>query len=172
MAATGAVVNHSGCWLQVAEPLISAIGLSPADRQCSRDATRSAAAPSLMLEAFPAVIVPSGANAGFRVRKLGFVELCRSFVRATTWRVGLPFRGDLDGHDLGSKAPLAIACTGARVASDREIVLLGPAEVIFVRAELAAGSHVLSGRRRPRDRRGSWSREVRHGPADSPRAPW
>ncbi len=94
MAAMGAVVNHSGCWLQVAAPLMTAIGLSFAARQCSGEATRSAAAPSLMLEAFPAVIVPSGTNAGLRARSLASSNFAgpSSFVT----RVVLPLDGYLD----------------------------------------------------------------------------
>lgn len=53
------VVNHSGSWRNVAEPTILASGLSKSTH-ASIEATSKAAAPSLMLEAFPAVIVPLG----------------------------------------------------------------------------------------------------------------
>ena len=72
------------------------------------DATRSAAAPSLMLEAFPAVIVPSGSNAGFSARSLASSNLAGPSSAETRGR--LPLIDDLDRHDLGRrKTPSAIA---------------------------------------------------------------
>ena len=141
IAATGAVVNHSGCWLQVAAPLMTAIGLSLAARQCSGDATRSAAAPSLMLDAFPAVIVPSRTECRLERSQLGLVEFRRAFVGRDA--SCLPSGRDLDRHDFGVEDAVGDRLPGTGVASHGEIVLLGPAEVILLGADLAAGSHVL-----------------------------
>ena len=57
-APTGAMVNHSGSRLKAAAPTIRAVGFRPNSVQADSEATSSAAAPSLMLEALPAVIVP------------------------------------------------------------------------------------------------------------------
>ena len=95
-----------------------------------------------MLEAFPAVIVPSGANAGLSERSFASSNFAGPSSAET--RVVFPLERDFDRHDLGLEDAGGDRLAGAGVASDGEIVLLRPAEVVLLGTELAAGSHVLA----------------------------
>ncbi len=59
IAPAGAVVNHSGACACPAAPTMRASGFQPRAAATSAAASTSAAAPSLIDEALPAVIVPS-----------------------------------------------------------------------------------------------------------------
>ena len=89
MASIGATVNHIGSRDAVEYPTILASGLIPLVFAFSADISTTAAAPSLMVEAFPAVTVPSFWNAGFRDGSLETFPLPgSSSTRKTT---GSPF---------------------------------------------------------------------------------
>ena len=61
-------MNHSGAPLKTAPPTIRACGESPSSFTLAAEPTSKAAAPSLMLDALPAVTVPSGLKTGFKAR--------------------------------------------------------------------------------------------------------
>ncbi|MCY1534379.1 hypothetical protein D9M68_697490 [compost metagenome] len=66
MACTGATGNCPGANAAAAWPTIRARGVSPDISACRCRVSTSAAAPSDIEEAFPAVTVPSGVNTGFK----------------------------------------------------------------------------------------------------------
>ena len=65
MAMEGVVVNHIGSCAASAKPRIFAIGFIPSSCAFSLLINTTAAAPSLMVEAFAAVTVPSFVKTGF-----------------------------------------------------------------------------------------------------------
>ena len=79
-----------------------------------------------MLEALPAVTVPSGPKAGFRPAQLRLVELARALVLAD--RRGLAPDRDRHRHDLVGEDLVVDRLAGPGVAADGEVVLLLPGE--------------------------------------------
>src|SRR5690606_26963678 len=107
IALTGAVVNHSGSWENVAWPTILAIGSSPSLAALSALVSTVAAAPSEMLEELAAVTVPSLRKAGRRPGILDTSERpgCSSVSYSTS-----PLRVDtLTGTISSLNAPDSIA---------------------------------------------------------------
>ena len=105
------------------------------------EATSRAAAPSLMLEALPAVTVPSGPKAGFRPRSFASSNLRGPLVGGE--RGGLAPDGDLHRHDLVGGDARLDGLAGAGVAADGEVVLqlLGEAELLGT--TVGEDAHVL-----------------------------
>ncbi len=79
MASVGAMVNHSGCRAASAQLTMRARGLRLWVLRAFSLATRMAAAPSLILEALAAVMVPSGLKAGLRAGILSNFASARLF---------------------------------------------------------------------------------------------
>ena len=85
--------------------------------------TMTAAAPSEICDALPAVIVPSFENAGRRAaERLGGGAGAHAFVGVDHDRVALALR-DRDRRDLVGEAPFLLRGGGALVALGRELVL-------------------------------------------------
>src|SRR4051794_18956967 len=111
MAAAGAVVNHCGSWAWLETPTMRARGLHPRDSAVSAPASTSAAAPSLIGGALPAVMVPSFWKAGRSDGSLSgspFVGVSSSMTRR-----GGPFRC---GTSTGTISPLNFPSAWARRA--------------------------------------------------------
>ena len=70
VALVGVVVNHLGSCDESANEIIFARGLSPSSLAFSKLIRMIAAAPSLMVDAFPAVTVPSFLKTGFNFLNL------------------------------------------------------------------------------------------------------
>ena len=104
-------------------------GLRPSAWHFSGEATSSAAAPSLMLEALPAVTVPSALKAARRPRILRLVELVQALVLAD--RRGLAPDGDRDRSDLVDEDLVGDRLAGPGVALDGEVVLLLPGDAVL-----------------------------------------
>ena len=70
IAKDGAVVKWAGSWAASPQPLILAIGFNPNSSTFSLEANTRAAAPSLIVEEFGAVTVPSVTKAGLTALNL------------------------------------------------------------------------------------------------------
>ena len=139
--ATGAIVNHSGSTAALASATIFASTGSRAPPRASPLAITSAAAPSLIDDAFAAVTVPS-----LRERR---PQAARTSTgrRAPAPRPGRrrrsPFFAAIS-HGTISPLNLPLACAGARapVGLGRERVLVLAGEAVLRRDHVAAVAHV------------------------------
>ncbi len=120
-----------------------ASGVFPRSRAQLSVATASAAAPSLMPDALPAVTVPSFAwNAALRAASFSTVVPARGYSSRST-RTGAPFRcGTIDGHDFVCKPAVADRPLGARLALRGEAVLFLSAHPVLHRDCLGGVPHV------------------------------
>src|SRR5690606_20706309 len=115
MAATGAVVNHSGAWEWVAWATTVASGVLPAAFADASDISTRAAAPSLIEEELAAVMLPSFLKAGRRAGIFSMLQRpgCSSVSYTTS-----PLRpATVTGTISALKAPSATACWARRTDS-------------------------------------------------------
>src|SRR5919109_86471 len=117
-AGTGPMPMYFGSTPAEANALIRAIGLSPSSFTLRAEASTTAAAPSLMPEALPAVTVPFLSNAGFRL-----------FIASSV----APWRG----YSSSAKS------TGLLLARHGELVLLFARDRVFFRHVLGRDAHVI-----------------------------
>ncbi len=107
----------------------------------SAAASTSAAAPSLIDEAFPAVTVPSFWKAGRSVASFSMSPRPGSSSSATI--LGAPFFCAISTGTISARNfPSATARSAPLVRLDGERVLVGAGDPLFLRAELGAVAHV------------------------------
>ena len=107
MAPAGAVANHSGAWACTACETMRAIGVAPRSRAVDSRISTSAAAPSEMLLALAAVMVPPCLNAGLSVGTLSSLALKGCSSNRITVLPALP--GRVTGAISQSKLPSSLA---------------------------------------------------------------
>ena len=108
MAPAGAVANHSGACACTACDTMRATGLHPRCAAVDSRISSSAAAPSEMLLALAAVMVPSFLNAGFSDGILSSLALKGCSSNFTTVSPALP--GSVTGAISQAKLPSSLAC--------------------------------------------------------------
>ena len=139
-------------------------------RPSSAVVTTSAAAPSLMPDALPAVTVPSFLNAGFSAASFSAVVPARGYSSVST-RSGSPFFcGTSTGTISALKLPSCDRLRGAALTLGGERVLIGARDAVAARNLFGGDAHVAR-----IDRAGEPFGEHRvdrfaRGPSDSPSA--
>ena len=112
---------------------IRARGVSPSCSAFSRDMSSTAAAPSEICDELPAVILPSGLNAGLS---------CESFSRLVSgrmpWSVTYVSPLTWNGTISRSKRPSSVAWCGEAVRAHGELVELGARDLPLVGDHLGA----------------------------------
>ena len=124
---------------------ISTSQVSPSSTALSLFITTTAAAPSEICDAEPAVMVPSLRNAGLRPASDSAVVLARMPSSSVNCS-GSPLRcGMLHRHDLVGEDAVLPRRGGLLVRARRELVLLQPGELVDVVALLGERAHRLVG---------------------------
>ena len=127
----------------VAQETIRASGVRPRAVASSALIRTSAAAPSLMPEALPAVTVPSFENAGFSLASPSSVVPARIYSSAST--AMSPLRvANRDGHDLVGEFAGLLRGLGLVLRAEREFVLLLAADLPFGGDVLGRDAHVIA----------------------------
>ena len=113
IAPAGAVENHAGACAWTAWLTMRATGVRPRARAVDSRISTSAAAPSEMLLALAAVMVPSFLNAGLRVAILSSLALKGCSSNLNTWSP--PRALAVTGAISQSKLPSSLACLARTV---------------------------------------------------------
>ncbi len=114
IATVGAIMTHSGFMPPVAYPVTRAIGFTPSSFAFASDMSVIAAAPSLICEAFAAVIVPSFLKTGLSFAIPSTLESGRG-PSSRAMRTGSPFFCGISTDSISSrKYPFSWASTAFR----------------------------------------------------------